>query len=206
MHEDALGKAQRYRRAAYKDGELAKQAEPGHLAEVYREIAVRYMFMAELTSPLRPVPSASSLLWNDVGGAAGSAGRWDEWHNTAPGLGCRNAGIDFDGWTNHTLGPRQLIAQIAMIKSVQMMSDRTPRATDGFAPPPAQESAVLSVYRGLVPMSPKTTPSAKAATLREELRLTSIASVCSQKGQCHAGGWEGNLLRCAMFRSVLTGQ
>jgi hypothetical protein len=47
MHEDALSKAERYRRAAYKYGELAKQAEPGYLAEVFRKIAVRYMLMSE---------------------------------------------------------------------------------------------------------------------------------------------------------------
>jgi hypothetical protein len=47
MHEDALSKAERYRRAANKYGELAKKAEPGYLAEVYRKIAVRYMSMAE---------------------------------------------------------------------------------------------------------------------------------------------------------------
>jgi hypothetical protein len=45
MHEDALSKADR--RAAYEYGELAKRAEPGYLAEVYRKIAVRYVFMAE---------------------------------------------------------------------------------------------------------------------------------------------------------------
>jgi hypothetical protein len=47
MGEDALSKAERYRTAANKYGELAKQAEPGYLAEVYRRIAVRYVFMAE---------------------------------------------------------------------------------------------------------------------------------------------------------------
>jgi hypothetical protein len=43
------------------------------------------------------------LLWNDAGVAAGSAGRWNDWRDTAPGRGCRNAGIDFCRWTNHTL-------------------------------------------------------------------------------------------------------
>jgi hypothetical protein len=52
MHEDALSKAERYRRAANKYGELAKHAEPGYLAEAYRKIAVRYVFMAE--DVLRP--------------------------------------------------------------------------------------------------------------------------------------------------------
>jgi hypothetical protein len=46
MGEDALSKAERYRKAAKRYGELAKQAEPGYLAEVYRKIAVQYLFMA----------------------------------------------------------------------------------------------------------------------------------------------------------------
>jgi hypothetical protein len=45
MREDALSKAERYRKAASKYSELAKQAEP--LAEAYRKIAVRYLNMAE---------------------------------------------------------------------------------------------------------------------------------------------------------------
>jgi hypothetical protein len=40
MHEDAWSKAERYRQAANRYGDLAKQAEPGYLAEVYRKIAV----------------------------------------------------------------------------------------------------------------------------------------------------------------------
>jgi hypothetical protein len=47
MCEDASSKAERYRKAANKYGEMAKQAEPSYLAEVYRKIAVRYVFMAE---------------------------------------------------------------------------------------------------------------------------------------------------------------
>ena len=47
MHEDAWSKAERYRQAANRYGDLAKQAEPGYLAEVFRKIAVRYMFMSE---------------------------------------------------------------------------------------------------------------------------------------------------------------
>ena len=47
MQEDALSKAERYRKAANKYGEMAKQAEPGYLAEVFRKVAVRYVFMAE---------------------------------------------------------------------------------------------------------------------------------------------------------------
>jgi hypothetical protein len=47
MQEDAASKVERYRRAANRYGELAKQAEPGYLADVYRKIATRYVFMAE---------------------------------------------------------------------------------------------------------------------------------------------------------------
>jgi hypothetical protein len=47
MGEEGSCKAERYRKAANKYGELAKQAEPSYLAEVYRKIAVRYVFMAE---------------------------------------------------------------------------------------------------------------------------------------------------------------
>jgi hypothetical protein len=47
MQEDALSKAERYRKAANKYGEMAKQAEPDYLAEAFRKVAVRYVFMAE---------------------------------------------------------------------------------------------------------------------------------------------------------------
>jgi len=47
MREDAASKAERYRRAANKYGEMAKHAEPGYLAEAFRKVAVRYVFMAE---------------------------------------------------------------------------------------------------------------------------------------------------------------
>jgi hypothetical protein len=50
MPEDALGKAERYRKEANKYGELAKQAEPGYLADVFRKVAMRYAFMAESLS------------------------------------------------------------------------------------------------------------------------------------------------------------
>jgi hypothetical protein len=49
MQEDASSKAERYRRAANRYGEMAKEAEPGYLAEVFRKVAVRYVFMAEDT-------------------------------------------------------------------------------------------------------------------------------------------------------------
>jgi hypothetical protein len=47
MHEDAASNAERYRKEANKYGELAKEAEPGYLADVYRKVAVQYAFMAE---------------------------------------------------------------------------------------------------------------------------------------------------------------
>jgi hypothetical protein len=47
MREDAVSKAQRYRMAANKYGQMAKEAEPGYLAAVFRKVAVRYVFMAE---------------------------------------------------------------------------------------------------------------------------------------------------------------
>jgi hypothetical protein len=46
MCEDALSKAERYREAANRYIELAKQAEPGYLAEVYSKIAAQYLSMA----------------------------------------------------------------------------------------------------------------------------------------------------------------
>jgi hypothetical protein len=65
MGEDALSKAERYRRAANKYGELAKQAEPGYLAEVYRRIAVRYVFMADdILRPEREKGDGLGRDWN----------------------------------------------------------------------------------------------------------------------------------------------
>ena len=46
MSEDALTKARRYREAATRYSQLAKEAQPGYLAEVYHKIAVQYLFMA----------------------------------------------------------------------------------------------------------------------------------------------------------------
>jgi hypothetical protein len=56
MSEDALSKAERYREAANRYSELAKQAEPGYLAEVYRKIAAQYLSMA-----------GDLLVWADPG-------------------------------------------------------------------------------------------------------------------------------------------
>jgi hypothetical protein len=44
--EEVLSKAERYRKAVTRYSELAKQAEPGYLAEVYRKIAMQYLLMA----------------------------------------------------------------------------------------------------------------------------------------------------------------
>jgi hypothetical protein len=40
-------RAEHYRKEAAKYHELAKSAEPAYLGDVYRQVAVRYMFMAE---------------------------------------------------------------------------------------------------------------------------------------------------------------
>jgi hypothetical protein len=45
--QDPVSKAERYRKAANKYGEMAKQAGVGYVAEIYRKVAVRYVFMAE---------------------------------------------------------------------------------------------------------------------------------------------------------------
>jgi hypothetical protein len=45
--QDAVSKAERYRKEANKYGDLAKNAQPAYLGDVYRKVAVRYVFMAE---------------------------------------------------------------------------------------------------------------------------------------------------------------
>jgi hypothetical protein len=45
--QDPVTKAERYRKAASKYGEMAKYAEADYVAEIYRKVAVRYVFMAE---------------------------------------------------------------------------------------------------------------------------------------------------------------
>jgi hypothetical protein len=49
--EDPVTKAERYRKAANKYGEMAKQADEEYVAEVYRKVAVRCP--GELAKPLR---------------------------------------------------------------------------------------------------------------------------------------------------------
>jgi hypothetical protein len=43
----SVSKAERYRKEANKYAELAKDAQPAYLGDVYRKVAVRYVFMAE---------------------------------------------------------------------------------------------------------------------------------------------------------------
>jgi hypothetical protein len=45
--QDPVTKAERYRKAANKYAEMAKQAEADYVAEIYRKVAVRYVLMAE---------------------------------------------------------------------------------------------------------------------------------------------------------------
>jgi hypothetical protein len=40
-------KAERYRKAANKYANMAKEAEVDYVAEIYRKVAMRYVFMAE---------------------------------------------------------------------------------------------------------------------------------------------------------------
>jgi hypothetical protein len=52
---DSVRKVERYRKEANRCAELAKEASPPFLAEIYRKVAVRYVFMAEelLKGPAR---------------------------------------------------------------------------------------------------------------------------------------------------------
>jgi hypothetical protein len=52
---DSMSKVDRYRKEANRCAELAKEATPPFLAEIYRKVAVRYVFMAEelLMGPAR---------------------------------------------------------------------------------------------------------------------------------------------------------
>jgi hypothetical protein len=44
---DSVSKVERYRKEAIRCAELAKEASPPFLAEIYRKVAIRYVFMAE---------------------------------------------------------------------------------------------------------------------------------------------------------------
>jgi hypothetical protein len=52
---DSMSKVERYRKEASRCAELAKEASPPFLAEIYRKVAIRYVFMAEelLKGPAR---------------------------------------------------------------------------------------------------------------------------------------------------------
>ena len=52
---DSVSKVEQYRKEAIRCAELAKEASPPFLAEIYRKVAVRYVFMAEelLKGPAR---------------------------------------------------------------------------------------------------------------------------------------------------------
>jgi hypothetical protein len=52
---DSVSKLDRYRKEANRCAELAREASPPFLAEIYRKVAVRYVFMAEelLKGPAR---------------------------------------------------------------------------------------------------------------------------------------------------------
>jgi hypothetical protein len=52
---DSVSKVERYRKEAIMCAELAREASPSFLAEIYRKVAVRYVFMAEelLKGPAR---------------------------------------------------------------------------------------------------------------------------------------------------------
>jgi hypothetical protein len=45
--QDQLSKAERYRQEAAKCHERAKFAQPAYLGDFFRQVAVRYMFMAQ---------------------------------------------------------------------------------------------------------------------------------------------------------------
>jgi tRNA G26 N,N-dimethylase Trm1 len=45
--QDHLGKAERYRKEAARCHERAKVAQPAYLGDFFRQVAVRYMFMAQ---------------------------------------------------------------------------------------------------------------------------------------------------------------
>ena len=45
--QDQLGKAERYRKEAARYHERAKLAQPAYLGDFFRQVAVRYMFMAQ---------------------------------------------------------------------------------------------------------------------------------------------------------------
>jgi hypothetical protein len=71
---DPLGKADQYRQEAAKCYELAKLARPAYLGDVYRRVAIRYLFMAEDISrwPERHGPPSLDALVPSIRIAASS--------------------------------------------------------------------------------------------------------------------------------------
>jgi hypothetical protein len=45
--QDTVSKAERSRKEANRYGDLAKNAQPAYLGDVYRKVAMRYAFMAK---------------------------------------------------------------------------------------------------------------------------------------------------------------
>jgi hypothetical protein len=71
---DPLGKADQYRQEAAKCYKLAKLARPAYLGDVYRRVAIRYLFMAEDISrwPERHGPPSLDALVPSIRIAASS--------------------------------------------------------------------------------------------------------------------------------------
>ena len=65
MSEGAFSKAELYLETAKRYSELAKQAEPGYLAEVYCKIAVQYLFMASDLSKWTDRPRGNGRIGAD---------------------------------------------------------------------------------------------------------------------------------------------
>jgi hypothetical protein len=62
---DSVSKVDWYRKEANRCAELAKAASPPFLAEIYRKVAVRYVFMAEelLKGPARDENAIQKADW-----------------------------------------------------------------------------------------------------------------------------------------------
>jgi hypothetical protein len=85
---DSVSKVERYRKEANRCAGLAKEASPPFVAEIYRKVAVRYVFMAEellkgpardedaieradrMTSRLQPDTAIEGPRWCRAGGLA----------------------------------------------------------------------------------------------------------------------------------------
>jgi hypothetical protein len=68
---------------------------------------------------------------------------------------------------------------VVMMINVHTISDSTPSTTSGVGVPTVMLSTVLSVYSGLVPISPKTIPTAaRPNAARPDRRTGSVESWC----------------------------